>query len=448
LLSRDVRRRPTPPNPLRSGRALVAVQVGQFALAGVIALTIVGLATSVASRRVGEREAISNARTTTLIKGEGLIEPLITDELVRGDPAAMVRMAYIVDHQVLEEPLVRVKIWTASGRLVFSDESRLIGETFPLDPPDLVALRSGRISAAVSNLRQPENRYERQYHKLLEVYFPVKTPSGEPLLFEAYYRYDTVQQGGSRLWRSFAPISLGALVMLEFVQIPLAWSLARRLRFRLREREGLLQRALDASEVERRQIASDLHDGVVQDLAGVAYSLSAVVRQDGPIVERQDLVQPADTLRESIRALRSLVIDLYPPDLREEGLDSALRDLVERARHRGVPTALDTSAVRDPIPDAVAGLLYRSAQEGLRNALSHAEATSVRMRVATEGRLAVLEVVDDGSGFDQATAASRAASGHVGLKALAGLLTDAGGSLDIRSRPGAGTALRAVVPLP
>ena len=66
--------------------------------------------------------------------------------------------------------------------------------------------------------------------------------------------------------------------MLELVQIPLACSLARRLQLRQREREALLQRALDASEVERRQIASDLHDGVVQDLAGVAYSLSASAR--------------------------------------------------------------------------------------------------------------------------------------------------------------------------
>jgi len=51
--------------------------------------------------------------------------------------------------------------------------------------------------------------------KLLEVYLPVHTPNGTPLLFEAYYRYNAVQANGTRLWRSFAPISLGSLVMLE-----------------------------------------------------------------------------------------------------------------------------------------------------------------------------------------------------------------------------------------
>jgi signal transduction histidine kinase len=240
--------------------------------------------------------------------------------------------------------------------------------------------------------------------------------------------------------------------MLEVVQIPLAWSLARRLRARLQERESLMQRALDASEVERRQIASDLHDGVVQDLAGVAFALSARARQDTGEAGGQadaDAEQLAETVRESIRALRSLVIDLYPPNLREEGLASALGDLVERARDNGLPAELDVSELHDPLPDSVAGLLYRSAQEGLRNAVQHSGATRVRVRVATENRQAVLEVADDGTGFDDAVLAEREAAGHVGLKALRGLVGDGGGSLQIRSSDGeGGTTMTVEVPLP
>ena len=71
-------------------------------------------------------------------------------------------------------------------------------------------LRTGTSEADVSDLNAPENRFERGYeHKLLEVYLPIGAPGSDPLLFEAYYRYDDVAAAGSQLWRSFAPISLG-----------------------------------------------------------------------------------------------------------------------------------------------------------------------------------------------------------------------------------------------
>jgi signal transduction histidine kinase len=236
--------------------------------------------------------------------------------------------------------------------------------------------------------------------------------------------------------------------MLELVQIPLAYSLARRLRIRQREREALLQRALDASEVERRQIASDLHDGVVQDLAGVAYSLSAAARhEDGQATDGAHLEQSAETVRESVRALRSLIVDLYPPNLREEGLESALRDLTERARERGVPTTLAVADQLGTVPDGAAGLLYRSAQEGLRNVVDHSHATEARLEVSLEDHTAVLELADDGRGFDEQLLEARVDGGHVGLKALRGLLSDAGGSLEVESSPGEGTTFRVRVPL-
>jgi signal transduction histidine kinase len=301
------------------------------------------------------------------------------------------------------------------------------------------------VDADVSDATEPENVFERGLGKLLEVYLPIRTPSGQPLLFEAYYRYERVASKGSQLWRSFAPISLGALVMLELVQIPLAWSLARRLRQRMREREALLQRALEASEVERRQIASDLHDGVVQDLAGVAYALSAVARRPEGANGDQGLIgDAADTLRDSMRALRSLVVDIYPPNLSEEGIVSALTDLLARAETRGLRTELDAAALDRQLPAAAAGLVYRAAQEALRNVVNHADASEVRVRLATEEGRAVLEVDDDGRGFDQR---AEAPAGHVGLKALSGLVADAGASLAVRSTPQKGTSVRLEVPL-
>jgi signal transduction histidine kinase len=434
----------------RADRRVVAIQVGQFALAGVIALTIVGLATAVASRRIGQREAITDARSSAVIKAQGRVEPALSDDLLlTGSRAAIARLDRVVRRDVLDASLVRVKIWNKNGKIIYSDEPRLIGETYALGPDEQASLRSGAIEASVSDLSRPENRFERPAGKLLEVYLPIRTAAGKPLLFEAYYRYSLVEHIGSRLWRSFAPITLGALLMLELVQIPIAWSLARRLRQRLRERELLLQRALEASDVERRQVASDLHDGAVQDLAGVAYALSATARRtraQGSEADPQFIEDSAESIRGTIRALRSLIVDIYPPNFDEISFDSAIADLLGRASDRGLHVDLDIALPRE-LPDSTARLLYRTAQEGLRNALDHAQARSVSLRVEQHDGVATLELVDDGRGFDAVEAAQRRAEGHFGLVTLRGLVTDAGGTMDLRSVPESGTTLRVEVPV-
>jgi two-component system NarL family sensor kinase len=429
-------------------RRVVLIQVGQFALVGAIALVIVGLATSIASRRTGEREAITGARSSAVIKAQGLVEPAITDALLTGSKTEIARLDAVVKRDVLDGSLVRVKIWNRNGDILYSDEPLLTGERYTLGAGELRSIDAGVIEAEVSDLAKPENRYERSYGKLLEVYLPIRTPTRKPLLFEAYYRYSLVADNGSRLWHAFAPISLGALLMLELVQIPIAWSLARRLRVRLRERELLLRRALEASDVERRQIASDLHDGAVQDLAGVAYALSAAARREGANGSANDaqvIEDSAESIRGSIRALRSLIVDIYPPDFDEVSFDSAITDLMTRASDRGLRTELDIE-LPDPLPDSAARLLYRSAQEGLRNTLDHAEANTVTMKVRQGAGTAVLELVDDGRGFDAEDSSASRARGHFGLVALRGLVTDAGGQLDVRSARGNGTTLRVEVP--
>ena len=222
------------------GRWMVAWQVGQFTLAGLMPSQSSG------SRRCREpasrkREAIVDARTQTVAKAQGFIEPAVTNGLKTANPAAVARIDKVVKRDLLDAELVRVKIWTANGTIVYSDEPRLIGTRYTLGPDERAALNDGLIEAEVSDLTKPENRFERAQRKLLEVYLPIRTPDGERLLFEAYFRYDAVVESGSNVWRSFAPITIGALIALELVQIPLAYSLARRLRQRQLEREGLLR---------------------------------------------------------------------------------------------------------------------------------------------------------------------------------------------------------------
>src|SRR5690349_12680904 len=102
------------PNRRRS----VGRQFWPFALAGVAAVVLVGLTTAVASRRVGEREAIVDARTTTLVIAQGLVEPKVENGLVTGDAAAVDRVRQVIGTQVRNRSLRRVKIWTPDGTIV------------------------------------------------------------------------------------------------------------------------------------------------------------------------------------------------------------------------------------------------------------------------------------------------------------------------------------------
>jgi signal transduction histidine kinase len=254
-----------------------------------------------------------------------------------------------------------------------------------------------------------------------------------------------VAASGSRLWRNFAPISLGGLIVLALIQLPLAWSLARRLRDRLREREALTWRALEASEGERRQIASDLHDGVVQELTGIAYALSANARQ--PTVTAADLEPMATSVRECVRSLRSLVVDLTPASVEEQGLLPALQELARRMSNGNLDASVESDQLAEGLSPAAARILYRVALEGLRNVSHHAQASSAIVRLSQDGSIVRLDVIDNGRGFDPSTLSARAAEGHVGLRALRGVVTDAGGSLEMISAAGQGTTLRVEVPV-
>jgi len=435
------------PDSDATGRWTVTRPVVFFALAGVIAVTIVGVATAIAARRVGTREATVDARTTTLIKAQTVVEPAVRDGLLTAQPAAVARIDEVVKKSVLDRSLVRVKIWTRDGRIVYSDEPRLQGTSYTLGDDEVAAIDSGVIEAEVSDLSKPENRFERDRGKLLEVYLPIRTPSGERVLFEAYYRYDAVAASGNRIWKSFAPVTIGALVALELVQIPLAFSLARRLRTRQLERERLLRQAIDASDAERRRIASDLHDGVVQDLAGVAYQLSGSARRDGVETSTATLLDESATqVRESIKSLRSLLVDIYPPKLADAGLPAALGDLLATLSPRGIATTCDVDGIDEEMPDSVTALIYRTAQEAVRNVLAHAQASNVSLTVVSRDGVATLDVVDDGVGFTPETAAARVEEGHLGLRGLDGLAAAAGGRLDVQSTPGEGTRLHLEVP--
>ncbi len=359
------------------------------------------------------------------------------------DRAALDRIDSVVRRSVLRGSLVRVKIWREDGTIVYSDEPRLIGERFELGDDEQAIFTTGSGGAEVSDLSEPENRFEPE-SKLLEVYLPIETPSGTPLLFEAYFRYSGVTDVGRHLWAQFAPVTIGSLIVLQLVQIPLAWSMARRLQSSQRERERLLRHALDASDAERRRIASDLHDGVVQELTGVSLALAAQGRSES--LSRGQVLDASASIRSSIKSLRSLLVEIYPPNLEREGLPSALGDLISGLGARGIETQLEAAAEASKVDPDTAALVYRAAQEALRNVVTHAAATKVRVVLEVDESLVRLVVDDDGRGFSTDRLDQRVAAGHVGLRSLADLVVDLGGDLAVRSAPGEGTRVEVSIP--
>jgi two-component system, NarL family, sensor kinase len=416
-----------------------------FALAGLAAVVVIAVAGALVLRDRGLSEAIDQAKVVTRVTGEGIVAPRLTQAVLRGDPRALRRLDTVVRRDALHPPLVRIKVWAPDGRIVYSDQPQLIGERFPLGDDERHVLTYGGVYAESSDLARPENRYERHFGHLLEVYLPVRAAGGQRLLFESYQRYSAVATGGEQIWLAFAPVLIGGLLLLELFQLPLARSLVGRLRAQQAEREHLLRAALEASDAERRRLAADLHDGAVQDLVGVSYTLSAAAR-DGDPAQRERLQDAAARTRASIRDLRTLLVDLYPPNLARAGLPAALRDLAVNLEHRGIDATLEApDGLR--LPERSQALLYRIAQESLRNVAQHSRATQVQVRASSVDGIARLTVSDNGVGFDPAAVADTPPRGHFGLRMLSDLARDAGGSVTIDSQPGGGTTIVAELPV-
>jgi signal transduction histidine kinase len=413
-----------------------------FLATGLLALVGIVVGTSVLASRAAAEEAVADARTSTEVLGRSVAQPAIPRGLVGGQAGAIDRFDREVLHRLRVPNVKRIKVWDAQGRIVYSDKTQLIGSVYSLGDEERDVLAHGGSDAEVSDLSRPENRFERGAGGLLEVYTRIWSPEGDPLLFEMYYSADAIAVRQHQISDEFRPITLGALGLVVLVATGLLWGLTRRLRRSAQERERLLRAAVDASEAERVRIARDLHDGVVQDLAGASFAVSAMARAPGvPEHARAGLDDAGESLRTSLRGLRSLMVEIYPPDLHAEGLAAALDDLLAPAAAQGVTATVRVEGAEDTSDDAVA-LAWRVAQEAVRNALRHSGADTLEVTVtrsgARPGGTLVLEVVDDGCGFDPS---QHPGGEHFGLRGLSSLIAEAGGHLDVRSAPGEGTTI-------
>jgi two-component system NarL family sensor kinase len=435
------------PNGRRAGPPTARSVLSRFALGTAAAILVAGVGGYIALRAVAIDEAKRESRTKATEAGH-LAESALRDSILTGDPAALRALDDVVVGRVLSSSILRVKIWSADGRVLYSDDPAQIGGRYALSEDQLRLLRDGGAEVEVSDLSRPENALDRGQGELIEAYTRIRLPSGTPVLFELYERFDSVTAEARRLLTALAPPILGAIALILLVQAPLLWSLTRRLQQQYEEREALLASAVSASTRERRRVASYLHDGPVQEIAGLAFSLA-------PLAERADargagrdgdqLREAIERLRGTVRDLRALLVDLHPPHLAAAGLEAALGDLVSPLRRRGVAVEVAVEGTEQLGRDQQA-VVYRVAQEAVRNVIAHADASVVHVRLDADGSDARLVVADDGRGFGEAVRADRRTAGHLGLSLAEELARQAGGELSVASTEGSGTRVELRVP--
>ena len=193
---------------------------------------------------------------------------------------------------------------------------------------------------------------------------------------------------------------------------------------------------------ERNRLALDLHDAVSQKLFGLvlnAETAGTLLERD-PEAARDQVAKLRTQAREALDELRSLVFELRPPDLERDGLGGALRKHVELLR-RLEPHEIELVVAEDlPVDPARDREILRIAQEALQNAVKHAHAHHVTVRLGADDGGVLLEVEDDGVGFDPAAPGAR--SRQLGLTSMEERAERLGGTLEIRSAHGAGTTVR------
>lgn len=219
------------------------------------------------------------------------------------------------------------------------------------------------------------------------------------------------------------------------------------------ERDELIAQAISAQEAERRRIAGDLHDGVTQALASMAFHLSSVDTLLHTIEDSYGTAAAAareldaarrlarlayDETRSAISGLHSLILD----DL---GLVAALESLAHSVPQLQVELRTDSEDAFGDVPDHCAAALYRMAQEAINNAVKHSGTDRAVVSLRRVSDLVVLGVTDDGRGFDVSmarTASNAAESGdHYGLSSIAERCALIGAALRVESSPGRGTAV-------
>jgi len=210
--------------------------------------------------------------------------------------------------------------------------------------------------------------------------------------------------------------------------------------------------ALQAREAgvadERRRLAAEIHDTIAQGLTGIIAQLQVVANAPDLDIARTHLDRAAGLARHSLGEARRSVQNLAPVALENHGLPDALKNTVaEWGERTGVRAEFTVAGPAEQLHDEVSATLLRIAQEALSNTARHARATRAGVTLTFLGDEVILDIRDDGRGFDPLAVRERTGTGGFGLDGMRARAERIAGHLTVESEPGHGTALSARVPL-
>lgn len=425
--------------------------VVRFAVSSVILLLALILTTVLLASHIARREALRDARARGYAIGNLIAAPQMNANVRAHQQGASDELTDVMRNRMSDGSVIHVKLWSQDGEVLWSDEKELVGQRFPLEDDVRKLFGTRQVIAEVSDLSKAESVSERSLGERIEVYAGTLDANQTPMVFEAYFSSASMRQDEKAIIGGFLPIVIAALLLFQVAVLPLALSLARRVERGLAERSSWMRHALMASDLERRRIAQELHDGVIQDLAGLCYAMPALGAQftdspgnDDPATRsaRETWQRASQILSRDVAALRSMITDIYPPDLEGPGLATAVHDLARSAGKYGVQVRVDMAPDLTAPLDA-ARLTYRVVREGLRNAAKHAQATAATVEVRRESELIVVSVSDNGRGVED----KEVAEGHLGLRLLEDTVRDLGGQMTLRSLPSGGALLEVSFPV-
>jgi signal transduction histidine kinase len=416
--------------------------VFQFAVAGLLVAALLTVITGILARRAGAEAATRSFERLSVVVAGSVLAPVLTPSIRQGDREAEARLSRAVEPLLATDTLTRISVRDVDGRVLWSDMPGAIGTTQPVTVAERQALADGSV---VSDRK--EEATTSGPADLVTASVGVRGSDGRPVLVQLSQRHDDMEERALSLWRHFAPAALGALLVLELLQIPLAAHLARRVRRCQEAESAMLETAVVAADAERRRVAAEVHDNIVPELTGLAYELDAARLRGNDMEDTSALlVRTADGVRRSIADLRALSVHLNHSRVSEAGLGPAVAELADRLRAGGTRVNVQVSGL-EALPAATADVLHRCVQETLRNVTRHSEAEQVDISIVTDAEAVTMTVEDDGRGFDQQRLAASEDAGHLGLRGLGALAADVGGSLTTFSAPGQGTRVVVRIPL-
>ncbi|MEV1065847.1 sensor histidine kinase [Streptomyces sp. NPDC050263] len=199
---------------------------------------------------------------------------------------------------------------------------------------------------------------------------------------------------------------------------------------------------------ERRRLAAEIHDTLAQGLTGIIAQLQVVASTPDPAGAREHVGRAMDLARHSLGEARRSVHNLAPVALESDGLPEALKKTVaEWGDRTGVRAEFTVTGTAEQLHEEVSATVLRIVQEALSNAARHAHADRVGVTLSYLGDEVILDIRDDGRGFDPLTLPARTPSGGFGLDGMRARAERVAGSLTVETEPGHGTALSARVPL-